>query len=208
MKYFEDTTTFKYSWDQVVTGFWRRYPNPESSHVLTEDTLSRELKENKLYTKRMLTKTNRLPKWGERFVGNRVVKIIEESILDLQNKTLVTYTRNIGYSSVMSVVERVEYRVDTDNHNQTIAVRSAWIDSSVFGFGRAIQSFGLERFKKNCGKMVSGFNFVLNQLYPTHGTQLPRETVSHSKDRLSDAANKAKSIAKSGPYYASCAPEN
>lgn len=72
-----------------------------SSHVLTEDTLSRELKENKLYTKRMLTKTNRLPKWGERFVGNRVVKIIEESILDLQNKTLVTYTRNIGYSSVM-----------------------------------------------------------------------------------------------------------
>lgn len=28
MKYYETTTTFNYSWDQVVQGYWNRYPNP------------------------------------------------------------------------------------------------------------------------------------------------------------------------------------
>jgi len=28
MKYFAGLTVLKYSWDQVATGFWSRYPNP------------------------------------------------------------------------------------------------------------------------------------------------------------------------------------
>lgn len=39
-----------------------------STHVLSEDTWSREVKDGCLYTKRILTKTNRVPKWGERYV--------------------------------------------------------------------------------------------------------------------------------------------
>lgn len=27
-KYYETTATFNYSWEQVVQGFWNRYPNP------------------------------------------------------------------------------------------------------------------------------------------------------------------------------------
>lgn len=72
-----------------------------SSHVLTEDTISREVKNGKLYSKRLLTKTNRLPKWGERFISKNVVKIIEESIVDPEAKTLTTYTKNLGYTKVM-----------------------------------------------------------------------------------------------------------
>lgn len=72
-----------------------------SSHVLTEDTISREVKNGKLYSKRLLTKTNRLPKWGERFISKNVVKIVEESIVDPEAKTLTTYTQNLGYTKVM-----------------------------------------------------------------------------------------------------------
>jgi len=72
-----------------------------SNHVLSEDTVFREIRGSKLFTKRLLTKTNRLPKWGERFVNARTVKIVEESIIDPKEKVLITYTRNIGYVKVM-----------------------------------------------------------------------------------------------------------
>jgi hypothetical protein len=51
------------------------------------------------------------------------------------------------------VVEKVVYKADTVG--RTIAHRSAWIDSQVFGFATAIRAFGCERFKKNCQKSVS-----------------------------------------------------
>ncbi|XP_034948167.1 PRELI domain-containing protein 1, mitochondrial [Chelonus insularis] len=166
VKYFESSTIFQFNWNQVAQGFWKRYPNPHSTHVLTEDTISREVKDGKLYSKRLLTKTNRLPKWGERFVSKNVVKIIEETIVDPKGKTFVTYTQNLGYTKVMSVVEKVVYTVSDENPEWTVAKRSAWIDSSVFGFSRAIQAFGLERFKKNCSKMTGGFNYVLAHMFP------------------------------------------
>jgi len=63
--------------------------------------LHREVIEKKLHSIRLFTKTNKLPKWGERFIHSKDVKIVEESILDPTKKTLVTYTRNVGYASVM-----------------------------------------------------------------------------------------------------------
>ncbi|PNF28461.1 Protein preli-like [Cryptotermes secundus] len=218
MKYFESTSVFHFSWDQVAQGFWRRYPNPHSNHVLSEDTVSREIRGSKLFTKRLLTKTNRVPKWGECFVNSRTVKIVEESVMDPNEKILITYTRNIGYVRVMviSIVEKVIYKVSKENPNWTVAERSAWIDSQVFGFGRAIQAFGLERFRKNCQQMVGGFNHVLMTMFPLTATSLPHTTSDETtsqltpakKETLKDAAKKATDIAKSkaGPIYASCQP--
>jgi len=74
---------------------------------LSEDTVFREVRGNRLFTKRLLTKTNRVPKWGEHFVNARTVKIVEESITDPNEKILITYTRNIGYSRVMVIVFNV-----------------------------------------------------------------------------------------------------
>lgn len=72
-----------------------------SVHVLTEDTISREVRDGKLYSRRILSKTNHVPKWGERFYKNTPVKIIEDSVLDPVNKTLITFTRNIGFKKIM-----------------------------------------------------------------------------------------------------------
>jgi len=59
-------------------------------------------KGGQLYSKKLLTKTNAMPRWGERFVpGARFVCVLEESVVDPVNKTLTTYTRNIGYTSIM-----------------------------------------------------------------------------------------------------------
>lgn len=76
----------------------------DSTHVLSEDTISREVKNGKLYSKRLLTKTNGVPKWGEMLVKKKSVKIVEESILDPEARTLTTYTRNFTYNKAMVVI--------------------------------------------------------------------------------------------------------
>ena len=98
-----------------------RYPNPFATHVLSEDTLHREFRSNGiLYTRRLLTKTNKVPKWGETFMVNfkRMVPLIEESFVDRDRRTIVTYTRNVGLSRFMTAVEKVEYVANPDNPNQ------------------------------------------------------------------------------------------
>jgi hypothetical protein len=120
------------------------------------------------------------------------------------------------YFLFQSIVEKVVYKVSRENPNWTVAERSAWIDSQVFGFGRAIQAFGLERFRKNCHQMVGGFNYVLTTMFPHSATSLSHmtsdevtnQTTSAKKETLKDAAKKATDLAKSkaGPIYASCQP--
>ncbi|KAI8122606.1 preli-like protein [Lucilia cuprina] len=164
--HYSTETVFDYTWKQVVQAYWNRYPNPSSAHVLTEDTISREVRDGKLYSRRILSKTNHVPKWGERFYKNTPVKIIEDSVLDPKKKTLITFTRNIGFKKIMKVDEIVEYKEQNDG--RTIAVRRAYISSQVFGFSRAIRAFGIERFKSNCQKTANGFNYVLTRMFPNH----------------------------------------
>lgn len=72
-----------------------------STHVLSEDTICREVRDGNLYTKRILTKTNRPPKWGEGFVKSTIVTIVEESYVDPIEKRITTLTRNIGFTKLM-----------------------------------------------------------------------------------------------------------
>lgn len=108
----------------------------------------------------------------------------------------------------MSVIEKVVYRVSDDNPNWTVAVRSGWIDSHVFGFKHAIQAFGVERFRKNCHQMVMGFNHVLSHLYPKNTSMVTEEksSVQEAREKLKDAAKRASDLAisKATPLVATC----
>ncbi|XP_068244501.1 PRELI domain-containing protein 1, mitochondrial [Palaemon carinicauda] len=215
MKFHESITVFKFPWEQVAQGIWQRYPNPESTHVLSEDTVVRKVVGNCLHSKRLLTKTNRMPKWGERFINARNVNVIEESIVNPEKKEFSTYTRNVGLTKVMTVVEKVTYRPSSENSQWTVVERQAWIDSKIFGFGYAIQKFGLERYKKNIQKASAGFLYALNRLFPASESavdfsQSHHMTLEERKQRLKDAARetakRAKELAqeKAGPIYAAC----
>lgn len=76
-----------------------------SKHVLTEDILHREVTEDqKLLSRRLLTKTNRMPRWAERFFPSNVshsVYILEDSIVDPLNRTMTTFTWNINHARLM-----------------------------------------------------------------------------------------------------------
>lgn len=137
-KYYENSTVFHYNYEQVLQGFWKRYPNPFSSHVLTEDTVERHIRsDGTLYSKRVLTKTNHVPKWGERFFKAKFVCIIEESIVDPKSKTLTTHTRNIGFNKIM-------VRCITARHFLSIFISFGFIS---------------ERCRKSCLSFRSGWKY-------------------------------------------------
>lgn len=108
-------------------------------------------------------------------------------------------------------MEKVTYTSSEDNSSWTVANRSAWVDSHVFGFSRAIQAFGLDRFKKNCHKMANGFDLVLSRLFPATAALNARETsLQNPADKLKDAAKKASDLAKSqaNTMFAACEPNS
>lgn len=52
-KYCQTIHVHPFSWDQVASGLFLRYPNPFATHVLSEDTLCRKLiSRDVLYTRR------------------------------------------------------------------------------------------------------------------------------------------------------------
>jgi len=77
-----------------------------SGHVLSEDAYSRTVTKDKiLISKRLLTKTNKIPRWSRRIFSRgsatTIAFIIEESICDLKQKTCTTITKNINLKSLM-----------------------------------------------------------------------------------------------------------
>lgn len=139
-------TVFDYSWKHVVCAYWNRYPNPSrwvaclqwiirlgtltyqlpippphrSTHVLTEDTIKREVRDGKLYSRRLLSKTNPVPKWGARFYNNVPVKIVEDSVLDPVKKTFTTFTRNLGMKKIMVSAQRADFGTQGDTYQQKL----------------------------------------------------------------------------------------
>lgn len=194
VKYFCSYTDIKSTWDHVVSAFWQRYPNPYSTHVLTEDVVYREVTaDNLLLSRRLLMKTNRLPRWAEAFFPggmSRSVYIIEDSIVDPVNRSLTTYTWNLNHTTLMSVEERCLFRDSAELPGSTHLRREAWISSNVYGFSRPIQEFGLARFKKNQVKAMKGLEYALTNLQGETPQRLLRDSVK-------DASEKAKEAAKS-----------
>lgn len=200
MKYFLGLSVLKSSWDQVFVAFWQRYPNPYSKHVLTEDILFREVTpDNRLISRRLLTKTNRAPRWTEKYLPSNMARsayVIEDSIVDPQSRTLTTFTWNISHARYMAVEERCVYGVNPDNNSWTEIKREAWISSNLFGLSRALQEFGLARFKSSVTKTMKGFEFILAKMQGGTPSRTLAETAKEATDKVKETALAATEKAK------------
>lgn len=162
-KYTSLNEVFNYTWQEVVCGFWRRYPNAYSKHVLSEDVLEREVREDgTLRTLRVISKTNPLPRWGGLVFSKNLKKVcyvLEESIVDPITHKMTAYTWNLSYKNMMDVQEKMTIERSL---NDTNFFREGWVDSSLTGFRRLLRQFGLSRWKSNARKSFNGYLHVLN----------------------------------------------
>uniref|UniRef100_A0ABM5FKX1 PRELI domain-containing protein 1, mitochondrial isoform X1 n=1 Tax=Pogona vitticeps TaxID=103695 RepID=A0ABM5FKX1_9SAUR len=175
-------------------------PSWRSKHVLTEDILHREVTEDqKLLSRRLLTKTNRMPRWAEHFFPSNVahsVYILEDSIVDPQNRTMTTVTWNINHARLMVIKERCVYRENPENSNWTEVKREAWITSNLFGVSLAVQEFGLARFKSNVTKATKGFEYVLAKMQGEAPSKTLVETAKEATEKAKETALAATEKAK------------
>ena len=160
------TQEHDYDWHTVASLYWKRYPNPNSKHVLSEDILSQQVDVNNglLRVKRLVSKVNKIPWWTQKYFNAKVVWLTEEIIVDPKSKILTTYIRNINLAVWATTTEKVIYKPSEKNPGNTIAIKKVWIDSEKkYGLGRFIKRFSLNRYKKNCVKAAEGFNWVLKK---------------------------------------------
>lgn len=157
------TNLLNCSWPTAVCAFWLKYPNSYSKHVLSEDVLDRQITPGgQLYTRRLLTKTNSLPRWGSAIFRNmkKVVYILEESIVDVKQEKMKVYTWNTSYKTMMDVQEKITITPDEDG--KTLVKKEGWIDSSFTGFRTALRKFGKSRWSENSKKAFLGYQSVVN----------------------------------------------
>lgn len=196
MKFFNTVLSYNYSWDQIAIGLWQRYPNPKSKHVLTEDVVSRKIVGEKLFTKRLLTKKYHVPNWGRNGPKWYVTTIIEESVVDPLKKTITTYTRNINLNWFMNVVEKCVYTIDPESRCKVLQDKSYWNNSTIFGFGKAIELYGYEKAKRDAKKTQEGFIVILEKLFPSTVVIPATLQAVTGKDKFKETARKATEMAK------------
>lgn len=150
----------------VSLAFFNRYPNPYAAHVLSIDTLSREIdSEGLLHTTRLIKKTGKMPRWSKALLGRISDSwIIERSIVDPSTMNMRTYTKNLDHTSIIKVEEYTTYQCDQDTRKTFVSSQVKF--SSGFGVGikSKIEDWSRSKFDENTRKSRLGMAFVMQQL--------------------------------------------
>ncbi|KAI0179523.1 MSF1-domain-containing protein [Hypoxylon sp. FL1284] len=167
MKFFSNTHTFNYSWEEVSTANWRKYCpwNDKSTHVIAVDTLAREVDPATgiLRTERLITCKQSAPEWLKSMMGcMETSQVFETSYVDPSNKTVTMVSQNITWSNLVNVQETVVYKpLDA---NRTQFKQDASITALCGGWQRiknGIEDSLITRFRENALKGKEGFECVL-----------------------------------------------
>jgi len=196
MKGHESSSAFSYTWLQMAKAFFVRYPNPYSTHVKTEDTLSRHVDaEGRLVTLKLLKKTNKAPQWTKKYIDFGESFVVERSVVDINRSNIETRTVNVDDSSrkFMIVKEVVTISPDDSKPGHSVMRRSAWIHSPMYyGLSYLISKMGCEKYAHNIKRTDDGFKHVLMQLFPRPGDAPPQTAPQKLLDKAQKATQKLK----------------
>lgn len=184
MKIFSSNHTFDYSWEQVSTANWKKYPNEVSTHVVAVDVLRREVdaKTGILTTERLITCQQSIPKWMLTLVGGTNISYVREvSEVDPIKKTLTLRSVNLTMNNLLSVYETVVYKPDPVNPSMSTLFQQEAQITAYATFKRVcnkIEDWSVERFNQNAAKGKAGFDGVLQKIYARVQEGVFREDVA------------------------------
>ncbi len=119
MKFFENSSSYDYSFPAVTLAYFLRYPNPYSKHVLSTDVIDRYVDHStkRLHTTRLHLKRSKVPSAMAKLLpagltgpgGAQQSYVIEKSTIDVQEGWMETESRNMEWTGILSVIERQTY---------------------------------------------------------------------------------------------------
>lgn len=115
MKIFSSSHIFNYNWEQVTAANWQKYPNELSLHVVSVDTLNREIDVERqvLKTERLIACKQPIPRWIRSIIGGEECSYVRElSEVDLVLRKLIMKSSNMTMSHLLLVNETVTYSPD------------------------------------------------------------------------------------------------
>ncbi|KAJ5935932.1 hypothetical protein N7454_005230 [Penicillium verhagenii] len=120
MRFFENTQTYEYPFPAVSLAYFLRYPNPLARHVLTTDVIDRYVDQNthRLHTTRLHLKRTAIPSSIIKLLPKRMggsehfsqAYILERTVVDPAEGWMETESRNMEWTSIISVIERQRYQ--------------------------------------------------------------------------------------------------
>jgi 4-amino-4-deoxychorismate lyase len=120
MKFFENSSSYDYSFPAVTLAYFLRYPNPYSRHVLCTDVIDRYVDPStkRLHTTRLHLKRSKVPAAMLKFIpaglagpgGASQSYVIEKSVIDVDEGWMETESRNMEWTGILSVSERQTFR--------------------------------------------------------------------------------------------------
>lgn len=170
MRLFSTNHFFNYSWEQVTAANWQKYPNEISTHVVSVDTLSREIdyEKNVLRSERLIACKQPIPRWLGYLVGGEEYSYVREiSEVDLTSKKLIMKSSNLTMNHLLLCKETVIYSPDFQlPKNKTNFHREAEFTAfaSLSKICDKIEEWSVERFGQNALKGKMGFESVLKVL--------------------------------------------
>jgi len=168
---------YDHPWFRVTTAFWRKYPNPLSPHVIDIDILNRHMDEQgRLHTTRLITCKGHVPDWISKAVGGKNwCFVLERSVVDLKNQTLVMKSRNISYENLIQVHETCTYdtfanKNEEEEENSSVSTsktrftQQAKIVVPIWGFSDKVENLTLDNFHKNAKKGLEVMECLCNNI--------------------------------------------
>ncbi|AAS50440.1 AAR075Cp [Eremothecium gossypii ATCC 10895] len=162
--WYKNTHVFERDFQTVSLAFFNRYPNPYAAHVLSIDTIARDVDaDGRLHTTRLIKKMGKLPAWARPLLG-RISEswIIEMSSVDAARQEMRTYTRNLDHTKVIKVEEYTCYRF---RDGATVADSRVRFSSGIrMGIKGRIESWSHRTFDENIKRSRLGMAFVMDKL--------------------------------------------
>jgi len=169
MKFFETKHYFESSWEAATLAVWRKYPNDKTPHVKHVEILSRELDPvtGILRTERLIVVSQSMPRLLQKLFGtDECSYALEYSEVDPNEKTMILKSMNLTFQNLMVVAEKIDYRVNPENQNQTQFIQSATLNANglMSRFSSLVEDQSLKIFKNNAHIGKLGFEQVLERI--------------------------------------------
>ncbi|KAI7967724.1 hypothetical protein MJO29_001001 [Puccinia striiformis f. sp. tritici] len=108
---------FPYSFRDVATGIWQKYPNKFSTHITSVDVLDRSfLPDGTLRTERLISISQRAPRWIMKLVGGAEEQYVREVIFYKppsstdRSPMVLMGSVNLSMSSFLICREQIRYQ--------------------------------------------------------------------------------------------------